>query len=294
VAPVTPVTPVTPAPAPVPVTPPAVLSGLTAAPSVLTPAGDGSAATVTVDFALGLPAFVTVQLLPGAGTTGLPVSLLASNVAAGQSSFQWDVSALASGRYSVVVTAKPASGTTATQSASLVIDRTLSSFSLSPAVFSPNGDGVNDTLGFTFTLGQSVPVQVSIQRSGTPVATVFSGQLGPGPQSLSWDGSSGGVRLGDGSYVAVVTATSPLGTVSLLLPFTIDTLAPTLSVVDGTSLRFAVGEAATLTAVVNGQTVVVPVAAGTVAVPWSGGAVTSFSAQAKDAAGNASATVTGP
>jgi hypothetical protein len=64
--------------------------------------------------------------------------------------------------------------------------------------------------------------------------------------------------------------------------------------VDGSTLRFTLGEAATVTAVVNGQTVVATAAAGSFTVPWSGAAVTSFAVQARDAAGNAGPPVTGP
>jgi len=293
-APAKPVAPPAPATPATPAVPPALLSGLTVAPTVLTPTADNAGATVTVDFVLGSAALMTVQVVGPPGTTVAPLTLLSANVAAGQSSFQWDVSALANGRYDVVVTAQPAAGTAVTQSIPLVVDRTLLNFSVTPTPFSPNGDGVNDTMTFGFTLGQPVPVQVVVQRAGTVVATVLSAQLGPGAQSLNWDGTSGGARLSDGSYVAVVTATDSFGTVSLLQPFTIDTTAPVLTLVDGPTLRFTLGEAATVTAVVNGQTVAVPAQPGSFAVPWSGGTVTSYTVQARDAAGNLSATVSGP
>jgi hypothetical protein len=139
-----------------------------------------------------------------------------------------------------------------------------------------------------------VPVQVVVQNAGIAAATVFSGQLGPGTQNLSWDGTSNGVRLADGSYVAVVTATDPLGTVSLLVPFTIDTTPPALAAVNGAALQFTLSEAATVTAVVNGQTVTLAEPAGTITIPWTGGAVTSYSVSARDAAGNVSPAVAGP
>jgi hypothetical protein len=261
---------------------------------VLTPAADNTGGAVTVDFILAAKAFVTVQIVAAAGGTPPPLSLLASNLAAGQSSFQWDVGALPNGRYSVVVTAQPATGAAVTQSIALIVDRTLATFTVGPTPFSPNADGVNDTMTFAFTVGQPVPVQVVIQRAGVAVATVLSAQLGPGVQSLGWDGTSGGVRLPDGAYVAVVTATDSFGTVSLLQPFTIDTTAPALTLADGPTLRFSLNEAATVTAVVDGQTIVVAAAAGTFNVPWSAGPPTSFTVQAKDAAGNSSAAVTGP
>jgi hypothetical protein len=135
---------------------------------------------------------------------------------------------------------------------------------------------------------------VVVQRGGIAAATIFSGQLGPGPQTLTWDGTANGQRLPDGDYVAVVTATDSLGTVSLLVPFTLDTAPPALTVVNGAALQFSLSEAALVTAVVNGQTVTASEPAGTFTLPWSGGAVSSFSVTAKDTAGNASGAVSGP
>jgi len=185
-------------------------------------------------------------------------------------------------------------GRTAELTAGLVVDRTLAALAATPPVFSPNGDGMNDTIAFGFTLGRSVPVQVVVQSGGVTAATVFSGQLGPGAESLSWDGTSNGVRLADGAYVAVVTATDPLGTVSLLVPFTIDTTPPALTAVNGAALQFTLSEAATVTAVVNGQTSTQLEPAGSFTLPWTGGAVTSYSLTASDAAGNVSPALTGP
>jgi hypothetical protein len=100
--------------------------------------------------------------------------------------------------------------------------------------------------------------------------------------------------LPDGEYTVVVTETDPLAMVSLLVPFVIDTAAPALALLDESSLRFQLSEPATVTAVINGQTVTASEPAGVFTFPWVGPPVTSYSVQAKDAAGNSSATVTGP
>ena len=91
-----------------------------------------------------------------------------------------------------------------------------------------------------------------------------------------------------------MTATDPLGTVSLLQSFTIDATPPGVSVVDAGGLRFSLDEPATVTAVVNGETVAAVEPAGVFALPWTGGPVTSFSVSARDAAGNTSAALNGP
>ncbi len=178
------------------------------------------------------------------------------------------------------------------QTADVTVDRTLGSFVTTNGAFSPNGDGVADTIGFSFLLTQSAAIQVTVQRSGTTVATVWSSPVVPGLQSIGWDGTSSGVRLPDGDYIAVVTATSPLGTVSLLRPVVIDTAPPVLTLLDGSLLRFDLSEAATVSTVVNGQSLAFTQPRGTFSIPWNGGPVTSFTAQARDAAGNAGSIVT--
>jgi gliding motility-associated-like protein len=178
--------------------------------------------------------------------------------------------------------------------ADVTVDRTLGAFLATPASFSPNGDGLNDTMTLSFQLTQSASVQVAIQRGGATVATVFTAQLPPGTQTIAWDGTSFGARLPDGDYTAVVTATTSLGTVSLLQPVSIDTTAPVLTLLDGPTLRFDLGEAATVTAVVNGQSISVSQPRGSFTIPWTSGPVTSFTAQPRDAAGNAGATVSWP
>jgi hypothetical protein len=269
----------------VPPPPESLITGLTASPSVLTLNADGTGLKTAIDFALAKQAQVTV-------TVG-KLQLLNTTAAAGNDHFEWDLGQLADGRYKVVVTAR-LGGLVSTKSADLVMDRTLSGLVATPAAFSPNADGSSDTVSFGFALSQNVPVQVTVQRAGAMIATLFVGQLGPGFQTVGWDGTSAGVRLPDGQYTAVVTATDPLATVSLLVPFAIDTVAPALTVVTSASLTFQLTEPATVVGTINGQAVSAAEPAGTFTFPWTGAPVTSWSLQAKDAAGNPSSIIGGP
>jgi len=273
------------APPPPPPPPVSLLAGLTVSPAVLTPNASGTGLTAAIDVTLARPAALTVSI--GKRT------LLATSAAAGDDHFEFDLSGLPDGKYALTVAAT-ANGATSTSTVSVVIDRTLSGLTATPAAFSPNGDGSQDTISFGFTLARAVPVQVTVQRAGTVVATLFSGQLGPGAQTIGWDGTAAGSRLPDGEYAVVVTATSPLATVSLLAPFAIDTVAPSLSVANGAALQLQLSEPATVSGQVDGQPVSVAEPAGTFTLPWTGPPVTSFSLQAEDAAGNLSAPVTGP
>ena len=274
-----------PAPGPAPPPPAGLISGLTASPSVLTPSADGSGLITSIDFSLARQAQITVAV----GST----QLLSTLAAAGADHFEWDLSRLPDGHHQLTVTAK-AGGQVSRQSVNLTIDRTLSGLVATPSTFSPNADGSSDTISFGFSLTQNVPVQVTVQRAGAVVATLFVGQLGPGPQTVGWDGTSGGVRLPDGQYTAVVTATDPLATVSVLVPFAIDTVAPAFSVVNGPALGFQLSEPATVAGTINGQPVSASEPAGAITFPWSGAPATSWSLQAKDAAGNASPVIGGP
>lgn len=275
-----------PTPSPTPPPPPAnLISGLVASPSVLTLNADGTGLTVSADFTLGKQS----QLTATVGT----LQLLNASTPAGAQHFAWDMSQLADGRYTLTLTAT-ANGQTSRATAAIVIDRTLSGLTATPTAFSPNADGSSDTIEFGFALSQNVPVQVMVERSGVTVATLFSGQLGPGFQTIGWDGTSAGQHLPDGQYTAVVTATDPLATVSLLTQFAIDTVAPTLTVVNGAALQFQLSEPATVTAVINGQTTTAAEPAGVFTFPYVGAPAASWSLSAKDAAGNSSAAVTGP
>jgi hypothetical protein len=264
---------------------PTLLTGLTASPAVLTLNAEGTGLTTAVDFALSRQAQLTVRV----GT----LQLLNTSVAAGNDHFEWDLSSLPDGKYKLVAVAT-AAGQTATQSADIVIDRTLSGLTATPTAFSPNADGSSDTVSFGFALAKTVPVQVVVQRAGVPVITLFTGPLGPGLQTVGWDGTAGGIRLPDGEFTVVVTATDPLAMVSLQVPFVIDTAAPVLTLVDDATLRFQLSEPATLTAVINGQTVTAAEPAGIFTFPWVGPPVTSYTVSAKDSAGNSSAAITGP
>ena len=62
-------------------------------------------------------------------------------------------------------------------------------------MISPTGDGINDTVTFSFALAQNVPVRVEIVQDGFAVATPFQGQLGVGPHAIDWDGTTNGVPL---------------------------------------------------------------------------------------------------
>jgi N-acetylmuramoyl-L-alanine amidase len=267
------------------------LTNLATVPSVITPNADGSDDAATIGFTLGTAANVTVQVLDSGGAPLL--TLINEPRTAGNNSLEWGAHVLPDGRYRVVVTAK-AGTKTVSKSADVIVDRTLAGLEAMPPVISPNHDGVNDTTTLTFRLAQNVPVRLDIQQAGVLVGSPFSGQLGIGPQTLTWDGSGFGAPLFDGTYQATITVTDQLGDVQLGIPITIDNTAPTLTLLDKAKLRFSLNEPATVTVLVNQKTrLVLGEPKGTFTIPYTGPAVAQVSAEAQDLAGNLSPVIAG-
>jgi len=67
-----------------------------------------------------------------------------------------------------------------------------------------------------------------------------------------------------------------------------------LTLLNAAVLTFQLTEPGTVAGTINGQPVTAAEPAGTFNFPWTGPPVTSWSLQAKDAAGNASAAISGP
>ncbi|HET8605915.1 MAG TPA: N-acetylmuramoyl-L-alanine amidase [Gaiellaceae bacterium] len=272
--------------------PASTLTGLSA-PAVLAPAADGSGATAQVGFALGVEAQVSVKLLDVAGRTVLsaPPALLEP----GPQQVALAVGALPDGRYRVVVSAQPTGGKPVTASAGLVVDRTATGFAASSPALSPNGDGVQDSVSFSFALAASVPLRLELQQNGVVVATLLNATLGPGPQVAQWNGTDvSGTPVPDGTYQAVLTVTDAQGVVAQTLPVVVDTTPPQLTLLDATGLRFSLSEPATVTLLVNGARELKVEPAGAWHVPAPKAGVQTVSATATDAAGNVSPAVSFP
>ncbi len=277
--------------APAPPPPPVLaISNLAASPAVVTPDPGGNGATTAVTFSLSRPAVVTARVVDSTGSVVLQP--LSGARPAGRSSFVVNVAALTDGRYTLTLSGKPPGGTAVTASIPLAVDRTVYDLAATPATFSPNGDGVQDSTTLSFSLAEPAQVRVDVEAGGVVLATLLSGPLQAGPHTIAWDGSAGGARQADGAYTFVVTVTDALGDVSVPVGVTVDTTPPQLTLVDPHVLEFTLSEPATVTLTVNQTTQLVEQEpAGTFTVPFSG-SVFAVSAQARDAAGNVSAMVT--
>jgi flagellar hook assembly protein FlgD len=266
---------------------PLAISGLTAVPEAVSPNGDGQADTTAVTYSISTPANVSVEIVDATGTVLVTV-VDRVWTRAGQHVTTVDPAALPDGSYGIVVTARTAAGAVAEKVVPLSVNRTLGLVSVASGAFSPNADGRKDRLKLTFELTTPAEVRVRIERDGRWVATPVIGAFEAGSQQLLWDGARASGMLRDGTYEAVVEATTPVGTISFAVPFVSDTAAPRVRVLPGRALRVEVSEPSMLTLVVDGQALKREVRkAGIVRIPWPGEA-RRVRVVAWDAAGNSS------
>ena len=261
------------------------ITSATALPRTITPNGDGQTDSSQISYTLTAPATVTATLR---GPDGQDLSVLFSQARpAGKQSFRFTAAGVADGRYEIVLSANDGR-TTVTSVVSVLVDRTVSGFLAAPPVVSPNADGRNDELTFSFELAQAAAVKLEIAQAGKTRTSVYSADLAPGAQTVSWAPTG----LKDGKYAGVLTATNDVGTVTHTALFRIDTIPPNLRALSFRSLRFRVSEPATIRLTLNGKVTTRNVRAGVFA--FHALRVRSVRIVAEDAAGNLSRTLKYP
>jgi flagellar hook assembly protein FlgD len=195
-------------------------SGVYAVPpavGVLSPNGDGVDDVQTFSYKLVRPAHVVATL---SGPAGVTIGLSEDDEQPGVHTLQWDGrssdgTVAPEGSWRFTVTAADETGTTTAQR-DFALDDTLGSLAVVPSA----GSG---TAAATYQLSRAATVVVTVERrNGIVVATLTRGALGAGPHSVQWDGRvAGGKPARNGNYQIHVEATSPVGVVSLLAPFTV-------------------------------------------------------------------------
>ncbi len=106
---------------------------------------------------------------------------------------------------------------TSTADQTFVFDETLTGLTV------PRSATVGAGLHAAFMLSRPASVVLAIDAAnGTQVETLPAVQLTAGPQAIAWDGTiTGGAKAPAGSYVAVVTDTSSVGTASYTASFSV-------------------------------------------------------------------------
>jgi len=197
-----------------------LLTGLAAAPPVLSPDGDGIDDTLAVSYTLGGRASVTATVVDATGTvvaTPFADQLQGARI----QTFSYAADGLADGSYTFVISAGGEDGRTGRLSVPFAVDRTLSGLALSTATLTPNGDGVDDTLGIAFTLASSANVVVQIEQAGTLVVPVVTESLPAGAAQLTWNGTTPTGPVPAGTYDAVVLVDGPFGRTRHAVSFTV-------------------------------------------------------------------------
>jgi N-acetylmuramoyl-L-alanine amidase len=206
-------------PAPVPpARPPA--AALVLQPRVVSPDGDGYADLLTARYTLREPSTVSAALQDESGLTVVSLAI-DTRQAKGVQTLSWAPDPLADGRYRVVVTARGTSGRTARLVDELVVMRALAWVRADPPAFSPNGDGVSDSLTISFELRQAGLVAVELRDGSYPLALLQAGWLEPGSHLALCNGLLLNTPIPPGAYTVWVTVSNDVGTVTQKVPITV-------------------------------------------------------------------------
>ncbi len=209
-------------PPPPPPPPPTsqIVAGLAVAPPVLSPDGDGIDDALNVSYTLTTRASVTATVVDATGAA-VATPFAAQQQGARRQSFAYPADGLADGSYTLAISAAGDDGRMSRLEASFDVDRTLSGLALSTSTLTPNGDGVDDTLGVSFTLAAAANAVVQIEQAGAVVASILGGPLPAGPAQLTWDGTTPSGPAPAGTYDAVVFVDGPFGRTRHVLSFTV-------------------------------------------------------------------------
>lgn len=140
------------------------------------------------------------------------------------------------GKYKYVLEVSELAGNcNAVETKEFVLDtsKTELALSVSPAAFSPNGDGIHDKVVLTPAVKASSGIDsYELKISSGAVVKTFKG-TGKIPASFTWDGlSDDGTRCADGTYSAVIKTVANSGTEAEASSqeFIIDTVAPSIKI----------------------------------------------------------------
>lgn len=185
-----------------------ILKSAFANPNPFTPDGDNQADATAINFTLGQPAKVTVEISDFAGVVKTLMS--SQQLDEGLHWTSWtgtnsDGKVLRRGTYKYVVSAETAGGAQQqmTGTATLVLPAlTVATPWVSANPFSPNGDGVQDTTGFVYTLNRPAQVTIDVFNWLGSIRTVVSGASRSRGQNVEgWTGTDLlGHPLANGTY----------------------------------------------------------------------------------------------
>ncbi len=186
-------------------TPPEI-TGISALPATFSPNGDGKKDTTLLFFYVSEDAMITVTVTGASGNTVR--SLYSANRSQGTQAVVWDGRdddgfKVGDGTYTLKVEARDSAGNMDTASAVVVIDTVkpvASVVQVAPTEFSPNNDGLADTVTFSYTLSEAGYVTADIIDAASSIVYRFfvTPKLQPAQlQNVTWDGTG---NTGEGPY----------------------------------------------------------------------------------------------
>ena len=214
-------------------TPPRIKSA-SVVPDPFSPNDDGQDDRATLTFVPGEAGTARVSVVDAGGVVLRRLTGWAS-VAAAAVKVGWDgriqggagLTPAPEGVAHLLIELRDRAGNPARLTRSVRLDRTLALAGVSRRTFSPNGDGVGDSVTLSFTLSRKVAVTVSAMRAGATLWSRGLGPLGRGSHSVVWAGvTSDGSTVTGGPCSLRVTADGPHGTTTVNQPLTVDLAAP--------------------------------------------------------------------
>jgi flagellar hook assembly protein FlgD len=214
------------------------ISGATIAPDPFSPNGDGQNDAAVLSFEPAEDGSARVSVIGGDDTILRRVTGWKA-VTTVQQEVEWDgrissgsgLAAAPEGAATLLLELRDLAGNTARTRVNVTVDQTLRLTSVSGDTFSPNGDGVNDSVTLSFRLTRAADVTATVVRSGSAVRTVQLGRLAVGARTVDWDGKlDGGGMATSGRYSLEVSAAGSLGVTGVARDLTADLRPPKLTV----------------------------------------------------------------
>ena len=217
-------------------TTPPQASDVSVSPASFSPNGDGQADTASVAFTPDEDCLPRLVIRDAKGKAIRTLSV-GTRPGAERTTIHWDGQVKSDGALvpavegttTVEVSLRDLAGNAASLQRTVVVDSTLGYLTVQPGTISPDGDGVQDATAVGFTLTRTARVTVQVREGAATLATLFSGELPAGTQTLTWDGMLHDVAAAGGSYTLRLTASGEIGASTLTQTIAVDCEKPQLT-----------------------------------------------------------------
>ncbi len=187
------------------------ITASTVSTAAFSPNGDGVLDSVTVGVTAAGTSSWGASVVPLAGGT----AVRSVTGAGAKASWSWDGrtnagAVAADGRYRITLWASDAGGNRASDTWDVTLDttRVTVNATVTPGLFSPNGDGVYETASLAWSARESVSGKASIRKGTSVVATWTAGSTG----GITWNGTdAAGAPVPNGAYTFRVDVVDAAG-----------------------------------------------------------------------------------